>query len=89
MLPCIVGVPLPGEKVGREVFDGRREAAIFPGDLSDDPAAVLSGAAPFAATFPRFRPPRLLPVQASGEVPAAPHIRLDRALDYLIGDWLS
>jgi predicted YcjX-like family ATPase len=89
MLPCIVGVPLPGEKVGREVFDGRREAAIFPGDLPDDAAAVLSGAAPFTATFPRFRPPRLLPVQASGEIPAAPHIRLDRALDYLIGDWLS
>lgn len=89
LLPCIVGVPLPGERVGREVFDGRREAAIFPGDLPDDPAAVLSGAAPFTATFPRFRPPRLLPATAAGETPAAPHIRLDRALDYLIGDWLA
>jgi len=89
MLPCIVGVPLPGETVGGERFDGKREAAIFPGDLPDDAAAVLSGAAPFAATFPRFRPPQLLPVQASGEIPAPPHIRLDRALDFLIGDWLT
>ncbi len=89
MLPCIVGVPLPGETVGGERFDGKREAAIFPGDLPDDPAAVLSGAAPFTATFPRFRPPRLFPVQKSGEIPAPPHIRLDRALDFLLGDWLT
>jgi predicted YcjX-like family ATPase len=89
MLPCIVGVPLPGETVDGQVFDGRREAAIFPGDLPEDPSAVLSGAAPFAATFPRFRPPRLLPVTASGERPAAPHIRLDRALDFLLGDRLQ
>jgi hypothetical protein len=89
MLPCIVGVPLPGETVDGQRFDGRREAAIFPGDLPEDPAAALSGAAPFHATFPRFRPPRLLPVQKSGEIPAPPHIRLDRALDFLIGDWLT
>jgi predicted YcjX-like family ATPase len=89
MLPCIVGVPLPGETVDGQRFDGRREAAIFPGDLPDDPAAVLSGAAPFTATFPRFRPARLQPVQTSGEVPALPHIRLDRALDFLLGDWLQ
>ena len=89
MLPCIVGVPLPGETVDGERFDGKREAAIFPGDLPEDPSAVLSGASPFAATFPRFRPPRLLPVQASGEIPAPPHIRLDRALDVLLGDWIK
>lgn len=89
MLPCIVGVPLPGETVAGERFDGRREAAIFPGDLPADPAAALSGGAALSGTFPRFRPPRLLPVRPSGEIPAAPHIRLDRALDFLIGDWLT
>ncbi|WP_295558834.1 YcjX family protein [uncultured Hyphomicrobium sp.] len=89
MLPCIVGVPLPGETIGGERFDGRREAAIFPGDLPEDAAAALSGTVPFTATFPRFRPPRLLPVQPSGEIPTPPHIRLDRALDFLIGDWLA
>ena len=89
MLPCIVGVPLPGETVSGQRFDGKREVALFPGDLPDDPAGVLSGAAPFSVTFPRFRPPRLLPAQKSGETPAPPHIRLDRALDFLIGDWLA
>ncbi|WP_083567015.1 YcjX family protein [Hyphomicrobium sp. CS1GBMeth3] len=88
-LPCIVGVPLPGERVDGETFDGRREAAIFPGDLPDDAAAALSSTAPLGLTFLRFRPPQLKPVQASGEIPAAPHIRLDRALDFLIGDWLA
>ncbi len=89
MLPCIVGVPLPGETVDGERFDGEREAAIFPGDLPEDAAAALSGSAPFHATFPRFRPPRLLSVQPWGEIPSPPHIRLDRALDFLIGDWLA
>lgn len=89
MLPCIVGVPLPGERVGGETFDGRREAAIFPGDLPADAAAALAGTAALGATFPRFRPPRLAPADASGALAAPPHIRLDRALDFLIGDWLS
>ncbi|AHB48953.1 ATP/GTP-binding protein [Hyphomicrobium nitrativorans NL23] len=87
-LPCIVGVPLPGETVSGERFDGQREVAIFPGDLPEDPAAVLSGKSMLDTAFPRFRPPRLLPTQASGEMPSPPHIRLDRALDFLIGDWL-
>ncbi|WP_439542722.1 YcjX family protein [Hyphomicrobium sp.] len=88
-LPCIVGVPLPGETVGKDRFDGKREVALFPGDLPEDPAAVFSGAVSLGVTFPRFRPARLLPVSGSGETPAAPHVRLDRALDYLIGDWLA
>jgi len=92
LLPCICGVPLPGEVVGGTTFDGRREAVIFPGDLPDDPREALahpgrdlSGA---AATFVRFRPPRLVPADSAGEPVPARHIRLDRALDYLIGDWL-
>lgn len=88
-LPCIVGVPLPGETVSGDVFDGRREVVVFPGDLPAEPRDVLTAATPLAATFPRFRPPRLLPVQPSGEIPPPPHIRLDRALDFLIGDWLQ
>ncbi|MGE3231335.1 MAG: YcjX family protein, partial [Hyphomicrobium sp.] len=88
-LPCIVGVPLPGETVDGKTFDGHREAAIFPGDLPGDAAATLSGEAPFAATFPRFRPLRLLAAGASGETPAPQHIRLDRALEFLVGDWLT
>jgi hypothetical protein len=88
-LPCIVGVPLPGEKLAGSTFDGRREAAVFPGDLPTDPNAALDRALPRQASFPRFRPPRLLKTTARGEIPPAPHIRLDRALNFLIGDWLA
>jgi predicted YcjX-like family ATPase len=91
-LPCIVGVPLPGERIGKDTFDGRREAAIFPGDLPTDAAAALDGAGPaFAnpAMFVRFRPPRVRPANTAGETAALPHIRLDRALQFLLGDRLA
>jgi predicted YcjX-like family ATPase len=87
-LPCIMGVPLPGERLEGKVFDGRTEAAVFPGDLPEDPASLLDGAAVKAVHFPRFRPPRLMPGGA-GEAAVLPHIRLDRALDFLLGDKLA
>jgi predicted YcjX-like family ATPase len=88
-LPCIVGVPLPGERLGGKLFDGRTEAAVFPGDLPADPARLIDGAAVEAVHFPRFRPPRLEPAAASGEAAVLPHIRLDRALEFLLGDKLA
>ena len=88
-LPCIMGVPLPGERLGGKVFDGRAEAAVFPGDLPEEPASLLDGAGAEAAHFPRFRPPRLAPDTGSGEAAVLPHIRLDRALDFLLGDRLA
>jgi predicted YcjX-like family ATPase len=91
-LHCIAGIPMPGEVVAGKSFDGKREAVIFPGDLPADPQDALShpgrelsGA---AATFVRFRPPRLATPIGTSEPAPTPHIRLDRALDYLIGDWL-
>jgi predicted YcjX-like family ATPase len=71
------------------VFDGRTEAAVFPGDLPDDPASLLDAPAAGAVHFPRFRPPRLAPDAGSGEAPVLPHIRLDRAMDFLLGDRLA
>jgi predicted YcjX-like family ATPase len=94
-LPCIVGVPLPGERLGRKTFDGRSEAAVFPGDLPEDPASLLLQPAVAASTtedavhFPRFRPPRVSLELPSGEEPALPHIRLDRAIEFLLGDRLA
>jgi predicted YcjX-like family ATPase len=90
LLPCIVGVPMPGERVGGKTFDGREEAAVFPGDLPENAEAALTpGAAAPGLHFVRFRPPRVLPAGVDGEEPALPHIRLDRSLDFLLADWLA
>jgi predicted YcjX-like family ATPase len=92
-LPCIRGIPMAGEQVGATLFDGRTEVAIFPGDLPEDPHSVLERSDPAAARadvqFVRFRPPRLASTLGNSELQPWPHIRLDRALDYLIGDRLA
>jgi predicted YcjX-like family ATPase len=96
-LPSILGTPSPGESANGEMFDGNSEVATFPGDLPADPEALFDGAgfrglssAPADKSdfrFLRFRPP-LLERDGEGE-PALPHIRLDRALQFLIGDRLQ
>lgn len=91
-LPCIVGTPLPGERIDGRVFDGVKDAAIFPGDLPADPKVALEQAGQLAANaamFVRFRPARVKPSGADGETPPLPHIRLDRAMQFLLGDRLS
>jgi predicted YcjX-like family ATPase len=98
-LPSILGTPAPGERAGAERFDGSSEVAVFPGDLPDDMEALFAadGAAFRGLTagdaeaadyrFLRFRPP-VVTVEAPGE-PALPHIRLDRALQFLLADRLA
>jgi uncharacterized protein len=78
-LSCIVGTPQNGEQIGETIFDGTNEAAIFPGDLPEDPARALDGSLEGLLRFVRFRPP-----VRSGDV--FPHIRLDRTIEFLIGD---
>ena len=95
-LPVIIGTPLGGETIGREEFDGKTETAIFPGDLPERPNRFSStrGASPEASRdeppirFVRFRPPKIERT-AEGVTLSLPHIRLDRALQFLIGDRLA
>jgi predicted YcjX-like family ATPase len=89
-LATIIGTPLPGETVDGKVFDGETEIAIFPGDLPSDPDAVFArnGAGELPLRFVRFRPPRL-ERSAEGLTLSLPHIRLDRALEFLLGDRLA
>jgi predicted YcjX-like family ATPase len=88
-LPAIAGVPEAGEVVDGEVFDGQTEAAIFPGDLPERPEAIFDPDAPrWHVRAPRFRPPLLKP-DAGGRLAPPPQIRLDRALEFLIGDRLA
>ncbi len=93
-LPVIIGTPIAGERIGAETFDGETETAIFPGDLPSDlsvlfdAAAAPSGEAEPPIRFVRFRPPRLERT-ADGLKLTLPHIRLDRALQFLLGDRLA
>jgi len=97
-LPSILGTPQAGERAGDEVFDGETEVATFPGDLPNKLDELFAGGDAFrgltaAASehadfrFLRFRPPPL--PREDGAEPALPHIRLDRALQFLIGDRLQ
>jgi uncharacterized protein len=97
-LPSILGTPIAGESADGEIFDGNTEVATFPGELPEDPQTLFAGETAFSGLangqgngtdfrFLRFRPPRLAP---EGEnAGALPHIRLDRALQFLIGDRLQ
>ncbi|MTH97611.1 YcjX family protein [Roseibium sp. RKSG952] len=93
-LPAILGTPLPGERVNGDEYDGHTEIAMFPGDLPADPESLFSKRAgeydpgDKALQFLRFRPPRL-DTTAEGLTLSLPHIRLDRALEFLMGDRLA
>jgi predicted YcjX-like family ATPase len=88
--PALVGVPLPGERIGSEVFDGRRKAALYPGDLppslADALAQQVRAGGDKDIALVRFRPSRIAPDATDGSASPWPHIRLDRALEFLIGD---
>ncbi len=95
-LPAIIGTPIAGETLGKQTFDGESEVALFPGDLPSDINAVFRavdagatrGSEEQAVRYMRFRPPPLERT-AEGLTLSLPHIRLDRALDYLLGDRLA
>jgi predicted YcjX-like family ATPase len=97
-LPSILGTPAAGEMAGGDTFDGNTEVATFPGDLPADPEALFGDEAAFRGLssaaadkadfrFLRFRPPLL--EREGTDPPVLPHIRLDRALQFLIGDRLQ
>nr|WP_319387688.1 YcjX family protein [uncultured Roseibium sp.] len=100
-LPAILGTPLPGERLNGDSYDGNTEIAMFPGDLPQNPESLFrKDDSVSEATGPkirkgksnlqflRFRPPKL-DTTAEGLTLSLPHIRLDRALEFLIGDRLA
>ena len=86
-LDVIIGTPQQGERLDDTIYDGKAEIALFPGDLPEDPESALEADRPIPLNFLRFVPPQRLERNAEGDV-VLPHIRFDRALDYLIGDKL-
>jgi predicted YcjX-like family ATPase len=89
-LPVIVGTPMKGETIDGESFDGETKTAIFPGDLPASPKEFLAKGHSHQTdlNFVRFRPPKL-DQTADGISLSLPHIRLDRALEFLLGDQLK
>lgn len=90
-LPVILGTPVKGEQIGKEIFDGNTETAIFPGDLPDNPDSLFEvgkASEDPLLRFVRFRPPK---IERSGPEMqlTIPYIRLDKAMDFLIGDRLA
>jgi predicted YcjX-like family ATPase len=101
-MDCIIGTPQKGQSIGDELFDGNTEAALFPGDLPEDPREVLADpehafSAPKGISaddsadfrFLKFRPPDLATSAKDAESALMPHIRLDRTLEFLLGDRLA
>ncbi|MEL6437515.1 MAG: YcjX family protein [Pseudomonadota bacterium] len=87
-LPVIIGVPMKGERIGNTAFDGKRETAVFPGDLPDKLQTLFEDHEGEAQRFVRMRPPKL-ETDETGKPLSLPHIRLDKALQYLLGDRLA
>ncbi len=91
-LPVIIGTPIRDETIDGDTFDGKTQTAVFPGDLPDQGSVrklLFSADAPKTPVrFIRFRPPELEQT-AEGLKLSLPHIRLDRALQFLFGDRLA
>ncbi|MBB6309444.1 YcjX family protein [Xanthobacter tagetidis] len=92
-LSAIVGTPEAGQEAGGHVFDGIEEVAVFPGELPADPDALFDpsgagfrGLASASAEDADFRFLRFRPPAGIGADKPIPHIRLDRALQFLLGD---
>ena len=74
-----------------QLLDSGKQAAFYPGELPDDPNALLNPARAGAQNWldQDYRIMRFAPAQLTlkpGDGP--PHIRLDRAAQFLIGDQL-
>jgi len=82
---------------GREIdvvrgrLDGGGEAALYPGNLPEDPATILAPARQGAGAWidAAFRLTRFAPPVLGGAGEGLPHIRLDRAAEFLVGDRLK
>ena len=90
-MECIRGVPVDGESLDGKPLDPARPLTVFPGDLPDDPIDAFDPevVVPGSLHFVRFRPQI---TTADGGVDSSvrwPHVGLDRAIAFLIGDRLA
>lgn len=89
-LPVIVGTPIKGEKIDGDTFDGKTKTAVFPGDLPQNPSLALNTneADSPPLSFVRFRPDINVDGK-NGSATLLPHIRMDKAMQFLLSDYLE
>ena len=79
-LDAIIGVPEAGEKLDGQIFDGVAEAAVFPGQLPEDPAKRVRGRGDRAARGgERLAVPALPAADHGARRARAPHPARPRA----------
>ncbi|MCZ4272673.1 YcjX family protein [Maritalea porphyrae] len=88
-LQTIIGTPQKGEVLGDKTYNGKTEIALFPGELPQKPESVFDPNAEHIGQlkFLRFLPPA--PQTTETGHFKLPHIRMDRAIEFLIGDKLQ
>ncbi len=88
-LDCLIGTPAKGEKLDDKIYDGKTKIALFPGDLPEQSESIFQKSLkPDLLNFMRFSPPADLKSDSENNK-GLPHIRLDKALNYLIADWMK
>lgn len=88
-LACLIGTPESGETLDKTTYDGTEEIALFPGDLPENPDSIFEASLkPGLLNFMRFAPPKDL-MNANKDQTGMPHLRLDKALDFLLKDWMK
>ena len=94
-LNAIIGIPMKGESVNGQVYDGEQQIALFPGKIPDnideqpDSNNSAKGSdSSRALQFVQFRPPKISQNKEDGKI-TIPHIRLDKAIEFLIGESMS
>jgi predicted YcjX-like family ATPase len=90
-LECVRGVPLDGQALDGRPLDATKPLTVFPGDLPGDPLDAFDPeiVVPGSLSFVRFRPRLELSDGHSGALERWPHVGLDRAIAFLIGDRLA
>ncbi|MGI9520233.1 MAG: YcjX family protein [Hyphomicrobiaceae bacterium] len=88
-LPCILGRPVKGESIGRQIFDGTTDTVLFPGDLPEDPYDIFeTDKVPVGQLqFVRFLPPNVKDESAIEEL--WPHVGLQEVVQFLLGDHIK
>lgn len=90
-MECVRGVPMDGQLLDGAPLDPGKPLTVFPGDLPEDPIDAFDTdiVPPGSLSFVRFRPRLAADDAGADRITGWPHVGLDRAVAFLIGDRLG